>query len=71
MFMTFSPFISGGPLNLYNDQNMCLHFGMTTDGVKDQCIHLEGFANFLGLLESIPFKMLVQIMDQLSTQCLT
>ncbi|KAJ6306595.1 hypothetical protein OIU78_021836 [Salix suchowensis] len=45
----------GGPLNLYNDQNMCLHFGMTIDGVKDQCIHHEGFANFLGLLESIPF----------------
>lgn len=45
----------GGPLNLYNDQNMCLHFGMTIDGVTDQCIHPEGFASFLGLLESIPF----------------
>jgi hypothetical protein len=54
-FATFSPFISGGPLNLYNDQNMCLHFGMTIDGVTDQCIHPEGFASFLGLLESIPF----------------
>lgn len=34
---------------------MCLHFGMTIDGVTDQCIHPEGFASFLGLLESIPF----------------
>ncbi|XP_034690741.1 probable protein phosphatase 2C 51 isoform X3 [Vitis riparia] len=45
----------GGPLNLYNGQNLCLHFGMTTDGFKDQCINPEGFASFLGLLESIPF----------------
>lgn len=28
---------------------------MTTDGFKDQCINPEGFASFLGLLESIPF----------------
>ncbi|RVW54695.1 hypothetical protein CK203_071917 [Vitis vinifera] len=47
--------ILGGPLNLYNGQNLCLHFGMTTDGFKDQCINPEGFASFLGLLESIPF----------------
>lgn len=33
---------------------MCMHFGMTTDGDKDQCINMEGFASFLGLLESIP-----------------
>ncbi|KAK9282547.1 hypothetical protein L1049_005468 [Liquidambar formosana] len=44
----------GGPLNLYNDQNLCFHFGMSIDGVKDQCINPEGFASFLGLLESIP-----------------
>lgn len=34
---------------------MCLHFGMTIDGNKDQCINPEGFASFLSLLESIPF----------------
>lgn len=28
---------------------------MTVDGSKDQCINSEGFASFLGLLESIPF----------------
>lgn len=44
----------GGPLYLYNDQNLCLHLGVTVDGTKDQCINPEGFANFLGLLESIP-----------------
>ena len=46
--------ILGGPLCLYNDQNFCLHLGMNVDGTKDQCINPEGFANFLGLLESIP-----------------
>jgi hypothetical protein len=46
--------ILGGPLYLYNDQNLCLHLGVTVDGTKDQCINPEGFANFLGLLESIP-----------------
>ncbi|KAA8543285.1 hypothetical protein F0562_021220 [Nyssa sinensis] len=45
----------GGPLNLYKGQNMCAHFGMTTNGGRDQCINPEGFASFLGLLESIPF----------------
>ncbi|KAM4087429.1 hypothetical protein ACJW30_10G176900 [Castanea mollissima] len=44
----------GGPLYLYNDQNFCLYLGMNVDGTKDQCINPEGFANFLGLLESIP-----------------
>ncbi|KAJ9188083.1 hypothetical protein P3X46_003477 [Hevea brasiliensis] len=44
----------GGPLNLYNDLNLCLNFGMTV-GVKDQCTNPEDFASFLGLLESIPF----------------
>lgn len=34
---------------------MCLHFGMTMDGIKDQCINPGGFASFIGLLESIPF----------------
>ena len=51
----YSFLILGGPLNLYNGQNLCSHFGMTTDGFKDQCINPEGFASFLGLLESIPF----------------
>lgn len=27
---------------------------MTVDGAKDQCINPEGFASFLGLLQSIP-----------------
>ncbi|XP_052291940.1 probable protein phosphatase 2C 51 isoform X7 [Citrus sinensis] len=45
----------GELLNLYNDQNMCLHFGTTMDGIKDQCFKPGGFASFVGLLESIPF----------------
>ncbi|TYJ21285.1 hypothetical protein E1A91_A08G054900v1 [Gossypium mustelinum] len=28
---------------------------MTVDGANDQCVNPEGFASFLGLLESIPF----------------
>ncbi|XP_059625914.1 uncharacterized protein LOC132268980 isoform X2 [Cornus florida] len=44
----------GGHLNFYNDQNMCLHLGMTNNEGKDQCINPEGFASFLGFLESIP-----------------
>ncbi|XP_050236552.1 uncharacterized protein LOC126686518 isoform X2 [Mercurialis annua] len=46
----------GGPLHLYNDLNYCLHFEMTVGGAKDQCTNPEGFASFLGLLESIPFQ---------------
>lgn len=45
----------GGALNLYNNQQSCLRFGVTTNWAKDQCINPEGFASFLGLLESIPF----------------
>ncbi|KAK5810908.1 hypothetical protein PVK06_026225 [Gossypium arboreum] len=45
----------GGPLNVYNDRSLCLNFGMTVDGANDQCVNPEGFASFLGLLESIPF----------------
>ncbi|KAL5561831.1 hypothetical protein UlMin_031578 [Ulmus minor] len=45
----------GGPVNLYHDPNLCLHLGVTVNGAKDQCINPEGFANFIGLLESIPF----------------
>lgn len=45
----------GGALNLYNDENFCFYFGMAIGGAKEQCINLEAFANFLGLLESIPF----------------
>ncbi|OIT32872.1 putative protein phosphatase 2c 51 [Nicotiana attenuata] len=46
----------GGALDLYNDQLMCVHFGMNFSENKDQCINPEGFARFLGLLESIPFN---------------
>ncbi|XVF80840.1 hypothetical protein PTKIN_Ptkin15bG0107400 [Pterospermum kingtungense] len=45
----------GGPLNVYNDRSLCLNFGMTIDGAKDQCVNPKGFTSFLGLLESIPF----------------
>ncbi|XP_074349991.1 uncharacterized protein LOC141689547 isoform X2 [Apium graveolens] len=47
----------GGSLNLYSDQNICLRYGMTNDGRKDQCP--EGIASFLGLLESIPIFSVV------------
>lgn len=43
-------------MDLYNDQHMCVHFGMNFSENKDQCINPEGFARFLGLLESIPFN---------------
>ncbi|WMV47268.1 hypothetical protein MTR67_040653, partial [Solanum verrucosum] len=46
----------GGALDLYNDQHMCMHFGMNFSDNNDQCINPEGFARFLGLLESIPFN---------------
>ncbi|KAK2987137.1 hypothetical protein RJ640_019697 [Escallonia rubra] len=45
----------GGTMNLYSDKNTCLKYGKTIDEGKDQCINPEGFASFLGLLESIPF----------------
>ncbi|KAL3647831.1 hypothetical protein CASFOL_008799 [Castilleja foliolosa] len=44
-----------GPLDLYNDQNKCLHFGMYMNEDKDWHMNSDGFASFLGLLESIPF----------------
>lgn len=47
--------ILGGPLNLYHDHNLCMDLGVTIDGDKNQCISAEGFASFLGLLQSIPF----------------
>lgn len=51
------PFIGeGGPVNLYNDQHLCLNFGMNFEGNKEQCTNPEGFARFLGLLESVPFN---------------
>lgn len=28
---------------------------MTVDGAKNQCINPDGFASFVGFLESIPF----------------
>lgn len=46
----------GGALDIYNDQHMCMHFGMNFSDNNDQCINPEGFARFLGLLESIPFN---------------
>ncbi|CAJ1969377.1 unnamed protein product [Sphenostylis stenocarpa] len=46
---------SGGPVNLYdNNQNFCFHLGPTVNETEDQCINPEGFASFIGLLESIP-----------------
>ncbi|CAN4093393.1 unnamed protein product [Withania somnifera] len=47
---------SGGALDIYNGQHMCVHFGMNFSDDNDQCINPEGFARFLGLLESIPFN---------------
>ncbi|KAH7517271.1 hypothetical protein FEM48_Zijuj09G0045200 [Ziziphus jujuba var. spinosa] len=47
--------ILGGPLNLYHDHSLCMDLGMTVDGDKNQCISAEGFASFLGMLQSIPF----------------
>lgn len=44
-----------GILNLSAEETMCLHFGLTIDGVQEQCINPEAFANFLNLLESISF----------------
>ncbi|KAI3760121.1 hypothetical protein L1987_50511 [Smallanthus sonchifolius] len=44
----------GGPLNVYREQMMCLHFGRSSGGDRDQCINPEGLASFLGLLESLP-----------------
>ncbi|XP_071717678.1 uncharacterized protein [Rutidosis leptorrhynchoides] len=44
----------GGALNLYRDQMMCLHFGRSSGGDRDQCINPEGLASFLGFLESLP-----------------
>uniref|UniRef100_A0A0R0L7A2 PPM-type phosphatase domain-containing protein n=1 Tax=Glycine max TaxID=3847 RepID=A0A0R0L7A2_SOYBN len=44
----------GGPVNLYNSQNFCFHLGPTISEAEDQCINPEGFASFIGLLESIP-----------------
>ncbi|TYK30101.1 putative protein phosphatase 2C 51 isoform X2 [Cucumis melo var. makuwa] len=43
----------GGSVNVYTDQSLCFHLGMI--GAKDQCFNPEGFASFIGLLESIPF----------------
>ncbi|KAI3806018.1 hypothetical protein L1987_21908 [Smallanthus sonchifolius] len=44
----------GGPLNVYREQMMCLHFGRSSGGDRDQCINPEGLASFLGLLASLP-----------------
>ncbi|EYU46523.1 hypothetical protein MIMGU_mgv1a024497mg, partial [Erythranthe guttata] len=45
----------GGPLDVYNDQNFCVHFGIYIDEDKDHCMNSDGFARFLGLLQSVPF----------------
>lgn len=51
----FVPFSAvGGPVDLYNNQNFCIHLGPTVNEDKDQCINPEGFSSFIGLLESIP-----------------
>ncbi|KAJ9566900.1 hypothetical protein OSB04_002866 [Centaurea solstitialis] len=44
----------GGPLHVYRDQMMCLHFGRSSGGDRDQCINPDGLASFLGFLESLP-----------------
>ncbi|PWA65453.1 protein phosphatase 2C family protein [Artemisia annua] len=44
----------GGPVNLYRDQMMCLHFGRSGDRDRDQCINPDGLSSFLGFLESLP-----------------
>ncbi|XP_031112674.1 uncharacterized protein LOC116016509 isoform X3 [Ipomoea triloba] len=54
--LSVAGYSSGGPVNLYNDQHLCLNFGMNFEGNKEQCINPEGFARFLGLLESVPFN---------------
>lgn len=41
-------------LDFYNDQHTCMHFGSYIDEEKDHCMSSDGFARFLGLLESIP-----------------
>ncbi|KAL1329683.1 hypothetical protein AAHE18_12G058900 [Arachis hypogaea] len=43
-----------GPAYLYDNQNFCLQLGPTVNESKEQCINPEAFANFIGLLESIP-----------------
>ncbi|CAK8571876.1 unnamed protein product [Lathyrus sativus] len=43
-----------GPIILYSDQNFCFYLSSTINEAKDQCINPEGFASFIGLLESIP-----------------
>ncbi|XP_051141949.1 probable inactive protein kinase At3g63330 isoform X2 [Andrographis paniculata] len=50
-------FFWSGPLDLYNDQHVCVHFGRHINKDKDQCINSDGFARFLGLLGSIPFNI--------------
>ncbi|KAK7393502.1 hypothetical protein VNO78_22060 [Psophocarpus tetragonolobus] len=45
---------ASGHLNLYNNQYFCFHLGPTVNESEDQCINPEGFASFIGLLESIP-----------------
>ncbi|XP_052731586.1 uncharacterized protein LOC108325860 isoform X3 [Vigna angularis] len=45
---------SGGLVDLYNNQNFCFDYGPTINEPEDRCINPEGFASFIGLLESIP-----------------
>ncbi|KAK4492507.1 hypothetical protein RD792_003318 [Penstemon davidsonii] len=47
--------LTGGPLDSYHDQHICTHFGMYIDEDNDQCMNSDGFARFVGLLQSIPF----------------
>ncbi|EPS72665.1 hypothetical protein M569_02089, partial [Genlisea aurea] len=48
-------FSSSGSLGIYSDQHSCLHLGSQVSEDDDRCSHSDGFARFLGLLESIPF----------------
>ncbi|KAL3849901.1 hypothetical protein ACJIZ3_011783 [Penstemon smallii] len=47
--------LTGGPLDSYHDQHICTHFGMYIDEDNDQCMNSDGFARFVGFLQSIPF----------------
>ncbi|XP_027935639.1 uncharacterized protein LOC114190798 isoform X2 [Vigna unguiculata] len=47
---------SGGLVDLYNNQNFCFDYGPTVNETEGRCINPEGFASFIGLLESIPLN---------------
>jgi len=47
---------SGGLVDLYNNQNFCFDYGPTVNETEGRCINPEGFASFIGLLETIPLN---------------